>query len=154
MNTTSLKCLLDACFAAKRIVETLPALPKGMKPRHIHVLEAIYEVNAERSDCRVSDVSTRLNITAPSITKLIQELEGLGLVEKCPSQSDKRVVHLYLTNEGLACVREHVLDFHRDWAAALGSVTDEQASETARVIGELMRTMPGKRQEAQDGQRK
>ena len=75
MDTTSLKQLLDACFTAKHIVETLPQLPKGMKPRHIHVLDSVSRVCTEQGECRVSDVSTRLNITMPSITKLVQELE-------------------------------------------------------------------------------
>ena len=77
MNTTSLKQLLDTCFTAKRIVETLPELPKGIKPRHIHVLDAIQDIQKQQGMCRVSDVSTKLNITMPSITKLVQELESL-----------------------------------------------------------------------------
>ncbi len=49
MDTTSLKQLLDTCFTAKYIVETLPQLPKGMKPRHIHVLDSVSQVCIERS---------------------------------------------------------------------------------------------------------
>ena len=59
MNTTSLKRLLDACFTAKHIIETMPALPKGMKPRHIHVLDSVDEVCREQGECRVGDVSGR-----------------------------------------------------------------------------------------------
>lgn len=55
------KALLDACFTAKRITESMADLPEGMKPRHIHVIDAIHELGA---DVRVSDVSHRLNITA------------------------------------------------------------------------------------------
>ncbi len=38
MDTMHLKKLLDACFTAKHVIETMPELPTGMKPRHIHVL--------------------------------------------------------------------------------------------------------------------
>ena len=48
MDTEHLKKLLDTCFLAKKVIETLPELPKGMKPRHIHVLEAIYEITCKQ----------------------------------------------------------------------------------------------------------
>lgn len=143
MDRNSLKHLLDACFTAKRIVETLPQLPEGMKPRHIHVMDAIQEIHSIQGMCRVSDVSTRLNITMPSITKLIQELEQLDLVTKQPDPNDKRAALLCLTDDGTACVTKHVLDFHTSWAEALSDVSDEQAQEVIDIIEKLRLSMPG-----------
>lgn len=82
MTTIALKQLLDSCFTAKRVIETLPELPPGMKPRHIHVLEAVHALQEQNGACRVSDVSARLNVTLPSVTKLVQELENRNLLEK------------------------------------------------------------------------
>lgn len=144
MDTTSLKRLLDACFVAKHVVETLPELPKGMKPRHIHVLDAVDEIQNQQGHCRVSDVSTRLNITMPSITKLIQELERRGLLSKQTAEEDKRVILLELTGEGRECVRRHVLEFHSAWVEQLGDISDEEAMEAIRIIRRLHETMPGK----------
>lgn len=146
MNVESLKKLLDTCFLAKRIVETLPELPEGMKPRHIHVLDAIYEAQTRQGMCRVSDVSTRLNITMPSITRLIQELERMEMLEKHTDQNDKRVTLLSLTDSGLECVRHHVLEFHGAWAEELEDVSEEQAEEVSYIIERLMTTMPGKKE--------
>ncbi|MCI5509139.1 MAG: winged helix DNA-binding protein [Eubacterium sp.] len=143
MDRTNLKHLLDACFTAKRIVETLPKLPNGMKPRHIHVLDVIQEVSSQQGTCRVSDVSTRLNITMPSVTKLIQELERYELVKKYPDPGDKRVTFLALTESGIACFNEHVLNFHTAWSEALEDVSNEQAQEVIAVIEKLRLTMPG-----------
>ena len=39
MRTEVLKQLLDACHLAKKSIETMPKLPKGMKPRHVHVMD-------------------------------------------------------------------------------------------------------------------
>lgn len=143
MDRTNLKHLLDACFTAKRIVETLPQLPDGMKPRHIHVLDVIQEVSSQQGTCRVSDVSTRLNITMPSVTKLIQELEQYGLVTKYPDPGDKRVALLGLTESGLACFHQHVLQFHTDWSDALQDISNEQVQEVITIIEKLRLTMPG-----------
>lgn len=142
MNTTSLKHLLDACFLAKRIVETLPELPENMKPRHIHVLDAIGEIWQQQGICRVSDVSTRLGITMPSVTRLIQELERMELLEKYPDEEDKRSSRLCLTDAGRECVRRHVVEFHGEWVEELADVTDEQAEEVIGIMEELWRTMP------------
>lgn len=142
MNTRSLKHLLDACFLAKRIVETLPELPENMKPRHIHVLDAIGEIQRQQDICRVSDVSTRLGITMPSVTRLIQELERMELLEKYPDEEDKRSSLLCLTDAGRECVRRHVVEFHSEWVEELGDITDEQAEAVIAVMEQLWHTMP------------
>lgn len=82
MKLENVKSLLDVCFKAKRITEIMPALPKGIKPRHIHVLECIKALGIEQKEVRVSDISRKLNITTPSVTKLINELEHLELISK------------------------------------------------------------------------
>lgn len=151
MDTTSLKQLLDTCYVARHIVETLPELPKGMKPRQIHVLDAIHQVLAQQGICRVSDVSSQMNITMPSITKLIQELEAFGMVEKYADPVDKRVSLLRLTGDGRECVKRYVLDFHRDWAKALDGITREQVEETIKTIGHLRDTMPVRKDRDSDG---
>lgn len=143
MRTEKLKRLLDACYVAKRVVETLPELPKGMKPRHIHVLDAVYETQRSQGMCRVSDVSARLNITTPSVTKLIQELEQRGLLEKDVDAEDRRVVLLGLTEAGMACVKRYVVDLHRKWANEMEDITDEQVEEAIYLITRLRDTMPG-----------
>lgn len=142
MNTEVLKQLLDTCFVAKRIVETLPELPQHMKPRHIHVLDAIHETQMRQGTCRVSDVSTRLNTTMPSITKLVQELEHLGMIEKQADETDKRVTLLHLTDAGEACVKHHVVELHAKWAEAMGDISDEQVKEAINVIERLQAAMP------------
>lgn len=144
MTTTSLKQLLDACYTAKRIVETLPELPAGMKPRHIHVLDAVYEIQGRQGVCRVSDVSARFNITMPSVTKLVQELEKRGLVEKKADAADKRVSLLFLTDAGRECVKRYVTDFQKEWAGRLDDISDEQVEEAINIIERLNVTMPGR----------
>lgn len=146
MNVADLRKLLDACFIGKRVVETLPELPRGMKPRHIHVLEAVYEIQRSQGACRVSDVSMKLKITTPSVTKLIQELEALDKLKKESDARDRRVVLVSLTEEGLACVKCHVVDLHSEWAEAMGDITAEQAEEVLRLLRRLKNVMPGKKE--------
>lgn len=145
MDRKHLKQLLDTCYVAKRITETLPMLPPHMKPRHIHVLDAVYELQEQDGrarGCRVSDVSGHLGITTPSVTKLVGELETMGLLEKYSDAADGRVTLLRLTEAGADCVRRHVLELHERWAERLGDISNEQADEAERIIRRLRATMP------------
>lgn len=147
MTVSGLKMLLDVCFTAKHIEETMPELPKGMKPRHIHVLAQVEEVCRKQGECRVSDVSTRMNITMPSITKLIQEMEAMGMLEKWGDKGDKRVSLLNLTDKGTAHVKKYVIDFHRNWVKNLEDISDEQVQEVVEIIEKLHDSMPGRQEE-------
>ena len=143
MDSNDLEQLLDACFVAKKITETLPALPQGMKPRHIHVLHAVFELQTATGGCRVSDVSRALNITMPSITKLVQELTDRRLLTKYCEAEDKRVTLLTLTDAGNVCVEQYVIAFHRAWAAKLETITPEQVRQAVELIAALRDAMPG-----------
>ena len=113
MTQEKLKQFLDACFDAKRLIEKLPDLPDGMKPRQVHVLDAVNEIQKKQGFCRVSDISSYMNTTLPSITKLVQELEERNLLVKQADEKDKRVINLTLTEEGKEFVELRVTHFRR-----------------------------------------
>lgn len=143
MDETSIRQLLDTCFTAKHVVETMKELPKGFKPRHIHVIEAIHELGTGQEEVRVSDVSRRLNITTPSVTKLIQELEERGALEKYQQSEDKRVMLVALTDFGKDLQKRYVAEYHREWSERMQDVTEEEVRTVIRVIARLEKTMPG-----------
>lgn len=142
MTTTMLKKLLDACFVAKRVVETMEELPQGMKPRHIHVIDAIFDLEKQNRSCCVSDISNYLHTTTPSITKLINELEVMQAVEKYPSGADKRITLLRLTEKGKAYENRYVIEYHNAWVSSLQNISDNQAKEVIHVITQLQKTIP------------
>lgn len=38
LPVNEVRSLLDVCWKAKAITELMPALPKGLKPRYVHVI--------------------------------------------------------------------------------------------------------------------
>ena len=92
LSLDDVRDLIDVCWMAKRITEALPELPKNMKPRHVHVIDAIWNLNHRAGSpapaARVSGISAFLGVTAPSITKLVNELVVKGLVVKHASEAD------------------------------------------------------------------
>ena len=141
MTQEKLKQFLDACFDAKRLIEKLPDLPDGMKPRQVHVLDAVNEIQKKQGFCRVSDISSYMNTT--SITKLVQELEERNLLVKQADEKDKRVINLTLTEEGKEFVELRVTHFHGEWASRLPDLDDAVVDEFVHAITRMQETMPG-----------
>ena len=136
--------LLDACHLGKKIVETLPELPTGLRPKHVRVLEVIGRLNGEGMICRVSEVCQSLKITMPSVTRMIQEIERLGMINKCVDERDKRVSHLVLTDLGKECVEYYITNLQKNWGARLdqAGVSREDVYQMLDTMEKLWATMP------------
>lgn len=143
MKSNEIKQLLDLCFFAKKITETLPALPEGMKPRYNSVLHTIYELGT----CHASDVSRQLNTTMPSITKMINELESFGLLIKMPDPNDKRALLLEVSEDGKAYIQKYILDFHSEWAQNMKDVSSKEIVRMFEIMEEFKAAMPHMEQE-------
>ena len=138
------RSLLDVCWKAKTITELMPALPKGMKPRYVHVIDAVWHINEpngqDTGTARVGDVSAFLGVTTPSITKLVGEMADLGLVVKHASRH-RRAVTLTLTERGLDIRRIYVEEYHAHLSQLLGGLTSDQCETTVRTLTEALRLM-------------
>lgn len=134
MDITTVKKFLDACHEAKRITELMPELPEGMSPRHIHVIDVIRRLEMNGRVVKVSDVSDCLNVTRPSITKLVSELENLGAIAKFQDGADRRVVRISLTGLGQKYYDFYVEKYHNWLAEQLSDIDSEAMEITARTI--------------------
>ena len=137
LPVNEVRSLLDVCWKAKAITELMPALPKGMKPRYVHVIDAVWHIN----EPRVGDVSAFLGVTTPSITKLVGEMADLGLVVKHADAADRRAVTLTLTERGLDIRRIYVEEYHAHLSRLLGGLTSDQCETTVRTLTEALRLM-------------
>jgi len=118
--------ILEALWLAKKATEFMPELPKDMKPSHIRVLDVIYKKYTQSESVRVTDVSNAMQITKPSITKLINELVDLGTVKKTIADADKRIVLVELSPYGKECVQKYVLNYHAKLAEFFSKLDQEK----------------------------
>jgi DNA-binding MarR family transcriptional regulator len=54
----------------------------------------------------VSEIAKRLVIPKSQMTYLIDQLAGLGIIERLPDTKDKRVIHILLTKHGKVVLKE------------------------------------------------
>lgn len=144
MKLENVSELLGACHEAKRIVDLMPKLPPGMKASHIHVLDIIYQLQQLHGLVRVSDIGAALHVTNPGITRLVNELVELKVVEKMRSTEDKRVFTVNITTLGMEYYQKYLLEYHHEVAQRLAEISDADIETAARVIHEAYRILSEK----------
>lgn len=92
---------------ANNLYEALPLLPKrlvrvdaltkefGMPFSHIQILCMLSD-----KEMTIGEISTNLGIAKPNITPLLDALYERGLLERCRSEKDRRIVNVRLCPEG------------------------------------------------------
>lgn len=80
------------------------------------------------------EVASRMISHLPDITRLVDRLEAGGLVERCRTQEDRRLVLVKIRPPGLAVLAAldaPVLELHRK---QLGHLTPEELAELNRLL--------------------
>jgi DNA-binding MarR family transcriptional regulator len=81
----------------------------------------LYKLMVEGESLRLCDLAERLGIDSPAVTRKVQQLEHLGLVDRSPDPVDGRASRLHLSDEGRQTI-ERLLGARREWL-------EEQLSE-------------------------
>lgn len=141
MEISYVKKFLSACQDAKRITELMLPLPEGMSPRHIYVIDALFQLSQCQEKVMVSDVSRLLGVTRPSITKVIQELEKLKVLTKVPDSQDKRIVHIALTPLGSEYYDFYVGGYHTWLAENFQDISSRDLTVAIDTIHQVLEIM-------------
>ena len=103
---------------SQNLYDALPLLPKrlvrveaitrefGMPFSHIQIVCMLTD-----KEMTIGDISAGLGIAKPNITPLLDALHERGVLERCRSEKDRRVVNVRLLPEGQALarrLREHI----------------------------------------------
>jgi DNA-binding MarR family transcriptional regulator len=78
----------------------------GMTPSRITALAVL----AAEEPLRMGELAARLGISAPTVSRLVEQLAELGFLERLTDEDDHRATRVRLSpagRDGLAAVREH-----------------------------------------------
>ncbi|MBE5810031.1 MAG: MarR family transcriptional regulator [Clostridiales bacterium] len=118
---------------ANNLYEALPLLPKrlvrvdaltkefSMPFSHIQILCMLSD-----KEMTIGEISTSLGIAKPNITPLLDALYDRGLLERCRSERDRRIVNVRLRPEGQALtaqIKNSISGQTREWPAGI-SISD------------------------------
>lgn len=85
----------------------------------------------------VTDVNRELGIQSGAATRLVDRLESQGLLRRCRSGIDRRVVQLELTNDGRATVIAMQSSLTVFWARHLTMFSDRDQQEFFSMLTRL-----------------
>lgn len=83
---------------------------------------------------KVSEISKRLHVKAPTVTQLINELESKGQVERITRSSDRRSVWIKLTKEGETVLQKAEEEIENTYSGLIDYLGEE---ETVQLISTL-----------------
>ncbi len=104
-NSELAKDLMRTFQQFKRVMKPPPMI-SGLKPSEMGLLFHIERFCDENSGVKVSELSSRMHVTSPSVTQLVTALEDRGLVTRRMDPDDRRSVLVSLTEKGEAITRQ------------------------------------------------
>ncbi len=107
----------------------------GYTPGEVRVLMGLMHFNRLGGPgMKVSEISSMMNVTSPTITQFINGLEGKGLVERVMDEHDRRAVRVKLTAEGVQVVQQ----VYQDVASRFNGLVEYLGEEDSVKLADLL----------------
>ncbi len=87
--------------------------------------------------CRACDLSQALRVSAPTVTGIIDRLERAGYVKRVPSKTDRRVIHIELTQTGMKFDRQIRNHVKKQWRLLLDKLSDRDCEAYLDIMERL-----------------
>jgi DNA-binding MarR family transcriptional regulator len=139
--------LLEVFVQIKRDVDQQLETKQGLSMSMVGLMGRL--AAAERRTVRLTDLASAMGLSLSRVSRIVDILEGRGLVERQASLTDARATNAHLTRKGLLLVRKA----QATAAAAirrrfLDPLEADEAETLARVFARLQKTQDSKSEEA------
>lgn len=103
---------------------------------------ALYCINkntgSDSPGIKVSEISSFLRVTSPSVTQLVNSLEAQGLVLRSVDTEDRRVVRVGITEKGERILEKAAGTFHRLFEGLVEYLGEENTSQLAELLSKVL----------------
>ena len=141
MTNEKIKQMFDACYQAKRIREMLPPLPEGVRPSYIKYLDTILGLEQEGVQVKISDMSDRLGIPRPGVTRTVKDMVAKGYLQKSAAPEDGRITYISLTEAGKALSHKYDENYFSSLSPYLSEISEEEADQMIQTIEKFYEIM-------------
>ena len=131
----SIAILRTADVVRRRMVEVIE--PQGVTFQQYNVLRVLR--GAYPDPLATLEVGERLIERTPGMTRLLDRLESKGLVRRDRSADDRRLVHAWITEEGLELLSNLDDDVDRADDEAVGSLNPGEIDQLTRLLEAVRR---------------
>jgi DNA-binding MarR family transcriptional regulator len=95
----------------------------------------------EKSPCPLHELSEKLQISAPTVTGIVDRLEKSGYVRRIHDISDRRVVNVDLTAKGKALAKKTKTTIKKKWEVLLAKLSQKDQENYVRILRKVQRSM-------------
>lgn len=142
--------LFEAFNRARRADWRRPSVGQ-CKPSEMKLLFYIKRgMKSHKEGLTVSELSSALDVTSPTVTQLINSVEAGGLVERSMDPHDRRVVRVKLTPEGDELTHKAMESFFGRFHELYEHLGEEQSEQLAELLEKVTRFLsdsPGREEE-------
>ena len=133
------RATMDAFRAFKRAMMLHRRLLQStFSDERIHPAQAgCLQALAHRDGMSQSDLAEMLHVSRPSVTTMLQRMEGAGLIVRRADEADLRITRVYLTDGGHALADRMRAGFVDMLNVSMGSMPDADKREFSRILGTL-----------------
>ena len=118
---------LGRVLASRKLLASLHG--SRLTPTRLRALDVV----AEARGARVGELAARVGVDETTATRLVDRLEGLGLVERQAVEGDRRATLVVLTAAGEALVAEVGTQRQRFFSEVLEALEPEERVELVRL---------------------
>ncbi|WP_082333800.1 MarR family winged helix-turn-helix transcriptional regulator [Mangrovimonas sp. TPBH4] len=105
--------------------------PFGISPQQYNILRIL---KGAKSSLKVQTIKERMIDRAPNATRLMDKLCSKGLIERIPCESDRRVVFIEITKNGLELLDAIADDFD---VQLVKNLTEEEAGLLSDLLDKM-----------------
>ena len=127
--------LAQATITTSQVFEAQAGRPCDLRPVEFTILTLIQE----NPDVSASQLARALAVTAPNIKLWIDRLAQRGLVERVPSPTDRRALHLRTTARGAALAGDALAQLLAGEAAALAALSAGEQAILVELLHKVAR---------------
>lgn len=126
---------LARCSAEVGAVAATPLGSPAIGEAQFHVLHVL----AESPNLTVGEIAERCHVTAPTISKMLNHLEASRLIQRQLDPTNRRVVHVILTDSGQTLYEATKRVFQEALARVLDPLSDDELRDVMVAFGHLER---------------
>lgn len=127
------KALLNILFTASWINNHQNEFFKsfGISPQQYNILRILKGANTALN---VQTIKDRMIERSPNTTRLMDKLCSKNLIERIPSQEDRRVVKIAITEEGVSLLEEIPNNFNK---SLLKNISEDDAKQLSDLLDKM-----------------
>lgn len=132
-ESNKIKALLNIIYTANWVssCQTEFFKPFGISPQQYNILRILKGANAP---LKVQTIKDRMLERSPNATRLMDKLCAKYYIERLPSEHDRRVVKIAITDNGLDLLKSIPKDLNRE---LLKNLTDSEAETLSNLLDKM-----------------